>query len=61
MKQYLQEIFYVLTSALLVFGLLEIFRPGMVIAYFNYNLILIFWLIIGIVILFVSNENRKKL
>ena len=53
----LREIFYVLTLGLVVFLFLEIAKPGVVLAYININLVLIFWLIIGIVILLI---NPKK-
>jgi len=45
------ELFYVLTGAILIFVCLEIFWPGTVLAYLNLNYVLIFWLIIGIIIL----------
>jgi len=47
----LKELFYVLTGALAVFILLEIFWPDSVLAYLNINWVLLAWLIIGIVIL----------
>ena len=49
LKTILNELFYVLTGALLVFVLLEIISPGIVLAYINLNLILLFWLFIGII------------
>ncbi|MDP2708641.1 MAG: hypothetical protein Q8O93_01120 [bacterium] len=50
-KYYLQELFYALTGAILIFSLLEIAAPGMVLAYFNLNYLLLVWLIAGIIIL----------
>ncbi|MDD4271899.1 MAG: hypothetical protein PHF50_03795 [Patescibacteria group bacterium] len=45
------ELFYVLTAAILIFAGLEIFWPGVVLAYLNLNYVLIFWLVTGIIIL----------
>ena len=54
----LQELFYALTGAILIFAIMELLWSGIVLAYININLVLIFWLIIGIVILVA--DNRKK-
>lgn len=51
-NNFFYELFYVLTGAMLIFACLEIFWPGMVLAYLNLNYVLIFWLITGIIILF---------
>jgi len=51
-KIFFNELFYVLTGAGLIFSCLEIFWPGVVLAYINLNYILIFWLLSGIIILF---------
>lgn len=48
---FFRELFYVLSFAILIFAFLEIFWPGMVLAYLNLNYVLIFWLIAGIIIL----------
>lgn len=48
---FLKELFYALTGALAVFVVMEIFWPGIVLAYININYVLIFWLAAGIVIL----------
>jgi hypothetical protein len=50
-RHFLDELFYVLTAAILVFVCWEIFWPGIILAYFNLNYLLIFWLVIGIIIL----------
>lgn len=50
-KIFFQELFYVLTAALLLFVFLEIIWPGMVLAYFNPNYLLLAWLINGIIVL----------
>ncbi|MEK7558024.1 MAG: hypothetical protein AAB530_02335 [Patescibacteria group bacterium] len=52
----LKEFFYVLTGFLIIFSFLEFAWPGVVLAYINLNLILIFWLIIGMLIL-LFNKN----
>lgn len=54
-----KELFYTLAGALVVFIALEIFWPGIVLAYININLLLIFWLIVGIVILLIENRKQK--
>ena len=54
---FLNEAFYVLGVAYLTFVLLEIFFPGMILAYIDINFILIFWLIIGI---FIVVNNKKR-
>jgi fucose permease len=51
-----KELFYVLTGALIIFIILEIVWPGVVLAYININLVLIFWLAVGIVILLTSHN-----
>lgn len=49
-KIFLQELFYCLTGSLIIFSIFELIHPGLVLAYINLNWVLIFWLIIGIVI-----------
>lgn len=51
------ELFYVVTFAIIIFSLLELAWPGMVLAYFNLNSLLIFWLIIGIVIILIPPQK----
>jgi len=58
-KTLFQELFYVLTGALAIFALLEIFWPDIVLAYFNINWVLLAWLIIGIVILIISKNKDE--
>jgi hypothetical protein len=50
-RHLLFELFYVFTGAVLTFASLEIIWPGIILAYLNINYVLIFWLIIGIIIL----------
>jgi len=54
---YLKEIFYALTGTVIIFAVLELSWPGIVIAYLNFNLILLLWLTNGIIIL--VNNNSK--
>lgn len=56
-RSYLLEIFYVLSAALVAFCGMEIVWPGMILAYFNINWLLIFWLINVILILLIKNKN----
>ncbi len=51
------EIFYALTGAIVIFSMMEIIRPNIVLAYFNLNWLLIFWLIVGIFILLLNKEK----
>jgi hypothetical protein len=53
----LHEFFYFLTIALVIFAIMELAWPGIVLAYINLNLVLIFWLVNGILLLFVNNNN----
>jgi hypothetical protein len=51
-NDFFRELFYILSGAVLIFVCMEIFWPGIVLAYLNLNYVLIFWLVIGIIILF---------
>lgn len=57
---YCQELFYLTSAALLIFTVMEIFWPGIVLAYLNLNYVLLFWLIISIIILLLSNRSNHK-
>lgn len=57
MKIILKEIFYVLTGALAVFAAMEIIHPYIVLAYFNINYALIFWLATAILLLVIKEKN----
>lgn len=57
LKTILIEIFYVLSAGLLIFYLMEFTFPGIVLAYFNLNLVLILWLIVGIVLVLMKNKE----
>ena len=54
--EYNQELFYFFSLAIIVFFLLEIFFPGIVLAYFNVNILLFLWLINFIFFVF----NKKN-
>lgn len=54
----LKELFYALTGAILILVVMELLSPGIVLAYVNINLVLIFWLIVGIVILIADNKKK---
>ena len=57
-KQILEEIFYVLTGALVIFVIMEIVWSGIVLAYININWVLIFWLI-SVILLLTRKEEIK--
>lgn len=56
-KTIVYEIFIWLTTTLIFFALLELFWPGVVNSFINLNFILIFWMITGIVLLFVKKKK----
>ena len=56
--QICRELFYALTGALVIFVIMELSWPGIILAYINMNWLLIFWLIVGIVILVVDRKQR---
>ncbi|MCK5061495.1 hypothetical protein KAR28_03005 [Candidatus Parcubacteria bacterium] len=57
-EKYLKETFYVLTGAVLIFALLEFIHQGIVIAYLNFNIILLLWLTNGIIVV-VIKQNKN--
>jgi len=59
-KNLLNELFYALSGALLIFSLLEIVWPGLVLAYLNLNYLLLFWLAIGIIMLLRAKSPYGK-
>ncbi|RLC39146.1 hypothetical protein DRH27_00400 [Candidatus Falkowbacteria bacterium] len=59
-KAFLKELFYVLTGALIIFSAFELLRPGIVLAYINISWMLIFWFIIGIVIVIINREANER-
>lgn len=52
-----QEIFYILSSALLVFTALEMIWPRVVLAYIDLSWVLLIWLIIGIFIIVTKEKS----
>ena len=52
-----KEFFYLEIAALMIFSFLEIIWPKIVLAYFNLNWLLIFWLVTGIVLLLLNKKN----
>lgn len=61
LKPYIRELFYAATMALVIFSLLEIFWPGIVLAYLNLNHVLLFWLIISIITLIIKDEKMPEI
>ena len=59
-KIIIQEIFYFLSAALIIFSLMEIFRPRIVLAYLNINWLFLFWFIFAVVMLFLPDEEKLK-
>ncbi len=57
-QQVIQEIFYVLTGALVIFGLLELIWPRSVISYINLNWLLILWFFNVILLLLISYKKE---
>jgi F0F1-type ATP synthase assembly protein I len=56
MSDYPKEAFKVLTAAIALFAAMEIYRPGMVIAFFNLDLVLIFWFLNSIILLLLKDK-----
>jgi hypothetical protein len=52
----LQEIFYSLTGALVIFILLEILRPRLVLNYFNLNYLVVLWIVAAGLVIY---KNRQ--
>lgn len=60
LKQLFKEIFYVLSFMLFSLSVLELIKSRIVLAYFDLNLLLISWLILGIFIVLSSNKVQIK-
>ncbi len=58
-KIFLKELFYVLTGALVIFGLMELFWDRVVLTYININWVLILWLVVAIFILLQKYEINE--
>jgi hypothetical protein len=59
MKIFFKETFKVLTAATAIFAIMELFWPGITIAYINLNLVLILWFLNSMIILSLSEETSK--
>jgi hypothetical protein len=55
----IEELFYVLTVALLIFVVLEIFKARLILNYLNINILLIVWFTNAIILLLIKNKNTK--
>jgi hypothetical protein len=53
----IQEIFYAASAAVVVFYILEIIWPGVVFSRLDLDLVLLFWLLIGIVLLALNSKE----
>jgi hypothetical protein len=51
-----RELFYFLSALLLSFIILEIISPNIILAYFNINYLLLFYLIIALILLIISDN-----
>ncbi len=56
LNNFLKEIFYALTTSVLIFAILELIFPGIVLAYINFNLILLLWFINGIIVIVTKKQ-----
>jgi hypothetical protein len=54
---FLEEVFYLLSFTLAIFFALELIWPGMVTGYADTGMLLIFWLIIGMIILIFGDKK----
>lgn len=57
-KIILEELFYALSLALILFSLLELLKPGLISAYLNLSFFFFLVLIVTIINLFISNKKR---
>jgi len=57
---FFQELFYVLTGALVIFSVLELAWERLVLAYLNLNWVLILWLVCGIVLLIINKKESQE-
>lgn len=55
-KEVIKEVFYCLSSIMVIFVGMELISPNIVLAYLNVNLVLILWFIAGMIVL-VINER----
>ena len=57
---FIQELFYVLLAAILIFVGLELLWPRMVLAYIDLNWLLMGWVVSGILVIMVNGINRNS-
>jgi hypothetical protein len=57
LKILIEELFYALTVSLAIFGVMEIIRPRLVLAYINLSWLLLAWLVIGVLYLFIDKNK----
>jgi len=55
----IEELFYTLTAALLIFVALEMFKARLILNYLNLNILLIVWLVNAIILLLIKSKNTK--
>ena len=56
-RDIIKEVYYVLGGAMVLFGLMELIKPQIVIAYLNFNLIFVVWLLSGIILLILNKQH----
>ena len=56
-RNLVRELYYVLGGAVVIFGLMELIKPQIVIAYLNFNLIFVVWLLSGIILLILNKQH----
>jgi hypothetical protein len=59
MNEIIKELFYTVTILLAVLTGLELAWPGLILAYFNLNWLLLFWLFLGILIILKPSKLRR--
>ncbi len=57
---FLFEFFYILSFSVIIFIIMEVLYPRIILAYFNINILLLFWLIIAMIII-LNPEKIKKI
>lgn len=57
---YIQELFWVLSAALIIFVIMEIIKPRIVLGYLNLNFILVLWLLSAIILVLCLPPRQAK-
>ncbi|MEI7452393.1 MAG: hypothetical protein WCK37_04315 [Candidatus Falkowbacteria bacterium] len=55
----MEELFYALSLAMIVFGVMEALKARSILNYFNLDILLIVWLVNAIILLIIKNKNIK--